>query len=253
MASAAAFDLAAPGYDSGFGRNAAGRVFRYAFQECLLKRFRPGARLLDLGCGTGEDAVFLASAGYSVVGIDSSPRMIEAARAKAERAGLASAALRFEVARAEDAAGRFDGAYSNFGALNCCDLGAVGCALAGALSPGSPVVISVMAEESLPRWVRGLWKGGSKTSRGAGVRRVAGVAVPIATPSPGDVRSALGPEFDWQRGFALGVLLPGPEFGNWPSRHPQLFGWLAIAERGIRGWPLLRNWGDHNVLLGARR
>ena len=252
MASAAAFDLAAPGYDSGFGRTAAARVFRYLFQERLLETFRPAARLLDLGCGTGEDAVFLASNGYSVVGVDSSARMIDAARAKAEQAGLA-AALRFEVARAEDVVGEFDGAYSNFGALNCCDLPALGSALAGALRPAAPVVLSVMADESLPKRVRRWWKRGSKVPGSSTERRVAGILVPIATPPTSEVRGALGPEFDWHGGFALGVLMPGPEFGNWPSRHPQLFGLLAIAERVVRNWPLLRNWGDHNVLLGARR
>jgi ubiquinone/menaquinone biosynthesis C-methylase UbiE len=174
MASAAAFDLAAASYDSGFGRTAAARVFRHVFQECLLARFRAGARLVDLGCGTGEDAVFLAASGYSVLGVDSSPRMIEAARAKAGRAGLAPPALRFEVARAEDVAGEFDGAYSNFGALNCCDLPAVGRALARALRPGSPVVLSVMAEASLPKQARRLWKGGSREPRADGIRRVGG-------------------------------------------------------------------------------
>lgn len=252
MASVAAFDLAAPGYDSGFGRAAAARVFRYVFQQRLLKRFRAGGRLLDLGCGTGEDAVFLASAGYSVVGIDPSPRMVEAARAKAERAGLAPAAVRFEVARAEDVAGEYDGVYSDFGALNCCDLPAVGRALARVLRSGAPLVLSVMAAEPLPKRARRLWRR-ERQPGVAAAKRVAGIAVACATPSPAEVRSALGPEFDWNGGFALGVLLPGPEFADWPSRHPQLFGLLAILERAVRGWPLLRSRGDHNVLLGARR
>ena len=38
-----------------------------------------GRRLLDLGCGTGEHSRFLASRGFDVVGIDSSPAMIEKA------------------------------------------------------------------------------------------------------------------------------------------------------------------------------
>jgi ubiquinone/menaquinone biosynthesis C-methylase UbiE len=40
-------------------------------------------RVLDVGCGTGENALFLAEAGLSVVGVDLSTRAIDAAKAKA--------------------------------------------------------------------------------------------------------------------------------------------------------------------------
>jgi hypothetical protein len=35
--------------------------------------------------------------------------------------------------------------------------------------------------------------------------------------------------------------------------HPQAFGVLAALEGCLRGWPLLRDLGDHYVLEGARR
>ena len=43
----------------------------------LQKTFGGGGRLLDLGCGTGEHSRFLASKGFDVTGVDSSPAMIE--------------------------------------------------------------------------------------------------------------------------------------------------------------------------------
>ena len=88
-AAAVAFDRAAPGYDEGFGRNPAGLVFRHAFQERLRRLVAPGARVVDLGCGTGEDAVFLATLGVRVHAIDVSPAMVARTREKAERAGVA--------------------------------------------------------------------------------------------------------------------------------------------------------------------
>jgi len=54
-------------------------------------------RVLDVGCGTGENALFLASRGCLVVGIDLAPAAIEQAQRKARE--RASAAV-FEIADA---------------------------------------------------------------------------------------------------------------------------------------------------------
>jgi 2-polyprenyl-3-methyl-5-hydroxy-6-metoxy-1,4-benzoquinol methylase len=46
-----------------------------------------GGRALDLGCGTGTQAIFLAQQGYKVVGIDFSQKAIALASEKARQAG----------------------------------------------------------------------------------------------------------------------------------------------------------------------
>jgi len=43
----------------------------------------PPGRTLEIGCGTGTNAIYLAQHGFEVVGVDISPLAIEAARAKA--------------------------------------------------------------------------------------------------------------------------------------------------------------------------
>ena len=58
-------------------------------------------RLLDAGCGTGENALLAASRGADVTGIDVAPTAIARARAKASERGLSA---RFEVADALDLA-----------------------------------------------------------------------------------------------------------------------------------------------------
>jgi SAM-dependent methyltransferase len=52
-------------------------------------------RVLDSGCGTGENALLAASRGADVIGIDVAPTAIARARAKAAKRGLT---VRFEVA-----------------------------------------------------------------------------------------------------------------------------------------------------------
>lgn len=47
-----------------------------------------GLRMLDVGCGTGETALFLASRGHEVVGVDAVALALESARDKADGRGL---------------------------------------------------------------------------------------------------------------------------------------------------------------------
>ncbi|MFE3255432.1 class I SAM-dependent methyltransferase [Nocardia sp. NPDC059091] len=64
--------------------------------------------VLDPGTGPGHHAIYYASKGYSVTGIDSSPSAIERAKRNAERAGVT---VNFEVADATKLEGledRFD-------------------------------------------------------------------------------------------------------------------------------------------------
>ena len=50
--------------------------------------------VIDVGCGTGENALHLAALGHDVLGIDIAPRAIEMAREKSELRGVAA---RFQV------------------------------------------------------------------------------------------------------------------------------------------------------------
>lgn len=63
--------------------------------------------VLDIGCGLGDNAIYLASRGHSVTGLDGSPTAIEEARRRAEAAGVR---VRFEVADATELTG-FDGRF----------------------------------------------------------------------------------------------------------------------------------------------
>lgn len=46
--------------------------------------------VLDVGCGTGDNALYLASCGHAVWGVDTVPAAIETARRKAEERSLAA-------------------------------------------------------------------------------------------------------------------------------------------------------------------
>ena len=143
---ALAFDAVAEEFDGRFTPWASVAAQRRAVHSVLARAFPPGARLLEIGGGTGEDAVWLAERGREVLMTDASPAMVRVARAKFEgRARLSAAVAPAEDLQALAELGPFDGAYSNFAGLNCVtDLSAFARGLARLVVPGGPVPVRIM-------------------------------------------------------------------------------------------------------------
>lgn len=70
-------------------------------------RVKPG-RAVELGCGTGTNAVYLAQVGFEVTGIDLAPTAISEAQQKAEQANVDVRLFVADVCRLETDLGRFD-------------------------------------------------------------------------------------------------------------------------------------------------
>jgi len=73
-------------YDRRMDRVSGGRV--RALKEAVAAAVPTGARVLEMGCGTGELLVLLAGRGATVVGFDVSPAMLAVARERIEAADL---------------------------------------------------------------------------------------------------------------------------------------------------------------------
>ncbi|MGH8794960.1 MAG: methyltransferase [Stackebrandtia sp.] len=76
--------------------------------EAVLAEVRQGERVLDMGAGSGVNAILAAGAAAEVVAVDVNPHAVEAARANAVRNGVAD---KIEVLRSDvfdDVNGEFD-------------------------------------------------------------------------------------------------------------------------------------------------
>jgi tellurite methyltransferase len=57
-----------------------GQIDIYLFDQLLKGRISPGMRILDAGCGSGRNIVYLLREGYEVYGVDSDAESVESVR-----------------------------------------------------------------------------------------------------------------------------------------------------------------------------
>lgn len=108
-------------YDQKFHSNIISLMMRKQNLRLLRKYFSNCQTLLELGCGTGDEAIWLAKQGHNIKAIDLSNEMIEIAKKKAQRHNVDDY-VDFQVLpieRIDTIKGQFDGIYSSFGPLSC--------------------------------------------------------------------------------------------------------------------------------------
>ena len=96
----------------------------------------PGRTALDVGCGEGRVGAELERRGYRVVGVDSSPRMVELARERHEAVVADATALPFDD-------GAFDLAIAYMSLMNMDDLEGALPEIARVLEPGGRFCFAV--------------------------------------------------------------------------------------------------------------
>ncbi|NOG50367.1 MAG: class I SAM-dependent methyltransferase [Chloroflexi bacterium] len=76
------FDRLASSYDTAFAERPVARILRARTHERIAAQLTPGMRALDIGCGTGIDAAWMAGRGAIVTALDSSGAMLDRARSR---------------------------------------------------------------------------------------------------------------------------------------------------------------------------
>ncbi len=228
--------------------------------------FPPASRLIDLGCGTGLDAVHLARRGHSVTATDWSPQMV---RRTADRArdqdladrvrALAVGSHELHLLRPEETAGFYDGAYSNLGPLNCVpDLAEVARQCARLLRPGGALVFTVIGRvcpwEIAHYALRRRWaRVGVRFARGAVPVGMNNHTIWTRYYSPHEFFRPFERDFELRHFRGLCVFAPPPYLTWLRERHPNLYRRLWWIDRQTSGWPLLRGMGDHFLMIMHRK
>lgn len=120
------FDNIAYDYDRHIYENSVNLLLRDRSLETMKRVFSGKNRLLEIGCGTGTETLELLRDGFEITAVDISQKMLDKLREKAIEQGLdqnltllRGRAGEISKVVAPDPDVKFQGIYSNFGAMNC--------------------------------------------------------------------------------------------------------------------------------------
>ena len=257
-----AFDRIAAQYDEVFTHSAIGRAQRELVHRELQPVFVRGSRILDLNCGTGEDALHFGAQGVEVLACDASPAMIDVCCRKLALAG-AALPVKFLVCPNESLGNLsgfapFDGALSNFGGLNCtADLAAVSRMMTPLIQPGGALFICIMgrvcAWEIAWYALRGQWEKALRRLDSSGsVATIGGLGIRVHFPSVRQIADAFAPSFRLKAWRGIGVALPPSWLEPFFHNRPRTLRCLQWIDCHLGARPLLRGLADHVLLHFVR-
>ena len=259
IAASEAFTRVAGDYDQKVVSSRSNRHMRSIVREALTTLVRPGDRVLDLGAGTGVDAVWLAERGASVLAVDVSEGMVKEASRRVEMAGVQERVevrrLPIEELRAllPRHARSYDLVLADFGALNLSgDPDRWGPVVARLLKPGGHLVATVMGRWSLWELLAGFLRGrpsfALRRVRGEPIR-IGGVPLVATLYTPGAFARRLRTHFRVSYVRGLCTLAPPPALEHLGAALPRVWSALAWLDRRLGGWPVLRALGDHFMIV----
>jgi len=258
-----AYSAYAAHYDGILRENRINAYLRRETTKTLHMLFDPGSRLLELGCGTGDEALALADDGCEVVALDPSSEMIRIAESKAAKHHRGGH-VRFVVGTSHDAAnlladtrdGHFDGAYSSFALSYEADLRPLCSALARLVRMDGRLVVAAMNRLCLSESLLSLLF----LRPGLAGRRLS----PWTTHKVGQVRTVVYPRtaeglsrqfrpaFAVEESRSLCAILP-PHYANRPLRRwPALVDMMQRIDEVVGRRRVFRDLGDHELVVMRR-
>ncbi len=217
------FDILAATYDADFTQSQIGKLQRkrvWNFLNTVLQTYDRPLRILEINCGTGEDALRLAAQGHTVIATDASEGMIEKAQQKLAASKISSDQIEFiqcsfnelkQILKNE----KFDLVFSNFGGINCIgktEVTKLNSSLFSIVKPDGYLFLTVMSRFCLWEIFYYLLKG----KLGTAFRRqkkiihfnMNGSSMPVFYYSPHALKKLFQPNFKLAEIYPVGLFIP---------------------------------------------
>ena len=256
------FDHVATTYDQSFTHSHIGKLQRASVMEYLdgILPADKSLRILELNCGTGEDAIYFAKKGHHVNATDLSEEMTIVTNQKVIKNGLEdlieSFPLDMRLISKTRFKGKFDLIFSNFGGLNCLsvqELKKLSNDLTSLINQGGRLIAVIMPKSCL--WENFYFT--AKLEWGKVLRRNTSKMLPVNVGthdiptwyfSPTEITRIFGNHFKKVAQKPIGFTVPPSYMEPFFANRKKTLNVLGKIENSINGIGGLASLSDHFLI-----
>ena len=256
----ASFDQAALSYDKSFTNSEIGKMQRNLVYKQLSKQLYSVQNILEINCGTGEDAIWLAKQNFKITATDISRKMIEVAKSKDgfENLNFITADIKAIASTFEQQ--EFDLIFSNFGGLNCLSRSELETFFRDAnsiLTKKGKLVLVIMPKNTL--WeqfyflAKAQFSSVFRRKKESVLVNVDGKNVRTYYHNPKDIVNLAKNDFEEVAQNPIGFLVPPSYLEPFFRNRKRLLRILNAFESKISGWSFLSKHADHYIITLQKR
>ncbi len=254
------FDHIAEEYDNDFTYSNIGKRQRNLVYSYLEKTLPNRVlNILELNCGTGQDAIWFSEKGHKVSATDISTKMIECATKKTKSKGINSInynVLDLKKVSTLKISEKYDLIFSNFGGTNCIDLQELKYFLKNAsklLNKKGKVILVIMPKfclwESLYFTLKGNLKSAFRRKTDTSVdANVEGIKVKTWYHSPDEVKEISKEIYRNFKSVPIGFFLPPSYLEPFFKKRLRFLNNLNLLDIKIQNKPIFSKWSDHYLI-----
>lgn len=257
---ASAFDQYAAAYDTHFTDSSIGQLQRERVYRLLHPLLTKPLNILELNCGTGTDAIWLAEQGNHVTATDVSSEMLNIAHNK-NPGKLALVFQQVDLREPENLPiQNTDLVFSNFGGLNCLspdELKKLALSLQKRIKIGARLALVIMGRQCL--WEQFYFRI-KRDARSTRRKNKDGVSTQIEGTnfltwyySPQEISTIFGDAFYVRKIEPIGLCIPPSYLEPFLTSKPILLRLLNIAEKLFAHGRWLADYADHYWIELERR
>ena len=247
------FDQAAKNYDTHFTYSEIGKLQRKMVYANLQNKLKNLNKLLEINCGTGEDAIWLAKQGFEVTATDISEEMIAVAQTKSSGENPNFKVL--DINKILEESEKFDIIFSNFGGLNCLTKSELELFLNSAkevLSDNGKICLVIMPKNALWEPLYFLLKldfqNAFRRKKEVVYANVEGEKVATYYYNPKDIVHLCQINFEIVDAKPIGFFIPPSYLEPFFKNKKSVLYSLYVLENKIKNWSFLSKFADHYII-----
>lgn len=258
----ASFNIYAEDYDNHFTNSLVGKAQRDAVHCYLETKVSLKGDVLEMNCGTGEDALFFLKSCNSIVCTDISEGMISVAANKISEFRNSKAIVSCIQEIAEIVQGKYDLLFSNFGGLNCLNKKEFECFAESSerltKEKSSDLVFVIMGTKCWWEAFYFLMKGRKKDAfrrldKSGAVADLGNATQLTFYYSPKEIRTMFSANYEVVTTRPIGFFVPPSYLNPFVERHKILFSIFRKLDKVISGFGFLSNYSDHYLIHLKRK